>query len=753
MMKELCSLVFLLSCFFVSRVAFASGPPVTLAGPTPGVTSSYSVGTTNIIIYTITNNVPQRLPLTVSGISAPLSRINVPQDCGGNLPPSTSCQVGIAIAPQPLNVGQAFNQTILFNYQGRTALTSNIRFFVTAAQTSILGNILQPLPLSMNVGNSAPVQFTFTNAGSFDATRVGINSQGSSAGWTLTSDTCSNATLTSDTRCSVAGIFTPQQAGVAQVQLTLTSINSGPVALVSRSNISPLPPAHVVGQIIQTLPALTHVQQSYPVQLQWRNSGRLSATGMSVNKNYPAGFSETQDTCGTTLAPGVVCTIGGIFTPLISKINSSATLVATLNDSGGEQVPLSITTTIHAAVSGRTVLFINQCSVPIWLGLSGADVHHSCNSDSDCPQGASCALATKECFWSNPAPEDGHYLLAPQGGKNTVIVPDTSPIVVNGQAQIWSGTLAGRMGCDLAHSPTGTCATAACGENSNSMACNVGQTFIAPATQVALTLVNQPSIADDHYQLSLQQGFNVPIQVSAVNATLNPNDPYFCESPGSPAPTNSKLGACSWTMTPPQTNLIAVAADALACQQTLDCVTPGDVCGLSYNSARTPQVQKTCGAAMGFWTAASLCNITHDKSADTYFQCSTPLLDPIFPPALHLTNNDLYNCHTHKVNPNDPTSWVLDSCYNTDDPTCCGCVDWDQAKIPVPPAPSTAQCVGHNQLWHDQVLPTLAWLKQACPTSAVYPFDDKSSTFHCQVPDPKISDHNVANYTITFCPK
>jgi len=44
---------------------------------------------------------------------------------------------------------------------------------------------------------------------------------------------------------------------------------------------------------------------------------------------------------------------------------------------------------------------------------------------------------------------------------------------------------------------------------------------------------------------------------------------------------------------------------------------------------------------------------------------------------------------------------------------------------------STNNLAGATNYWTTYVLPTIAWLKQSCPTCYTYPFDDMSSTFQC----------------------
>jgi hypothetical protein len=72
----------------------------------------------------------------------------------------------------------------------------------------------------------------------------------------------------------------------------------------------------------------------------------------------------------------------------------------------------------------------------------------------------------------------------------------------------------------------------------------------------------------------------------------------------------------------------------------------------------------------------------------------------------------------------------------------CGGVMWGGSESPGPlqnPVANIGQQLTvparpvqtANALWLDHVLPTIAWLKAACPTCYTYPFDDMTSTFTC----------------------
>ncbi|KTD68185.1 thaumatin domain-containing protein [Legionella steelei] len=380
-------------------------------------------------------------------------------------------------------------------------------------------------------------------------------------------------------------------------------------------------------------------------------------------------------------------------------------------------------------VQSRAITFVNNCSQPVWFGLISGSVQNthpahpgdtSCNSNSDCYTGSVCTQtgAIKQCFWQVPIPANTNYQLAANGGTNTV----TIPIYSNQQNVIWSGAIAGRTQC-----ANGACQTADCGSGVNG--CKEGVGFQQPATQAEFTfLKNGP----DYYDVEIINGFNLPVSMTPKNTSSNTNTaPYTCGSPGAATQTNSLLGACSWTFNPPSNDYRWVAAGGGICNVDSDCPS-SSTCGISFNPGKNPLLKKSCGTLLGYWTADQICGLQPNYGAP--FNCAQKLPAP----QDNLTLWNLYACTN------------VGSCYSQGaSNNCCGCVDWDKTGIEVPPAPYTNQCNNTNMNWNNYVQPTLSWLKAACPTAYVYPFDDMSSTFTCANMQNNV---NVENYTITYCP-
>jgi hypothetical protein len=151
---------------FISHDMHAAAA-VTLSDPSPSIATTYHVGTSHTLIYTVTNHVPRaRFPITVNGLSTPVTRISVPDDCGNTLPagPST-CKIGIQIAPAANHTGLSFNQTLSINYQVRAPLTKNIIFSVPTLQTSQYAYLIAS---QLNADNNVMYQCRLHLDGSFD---------------------------------------------------------------------------------------------------------------------------------------------------------------------------------------------------------------------------------------------------------------------------------------------------------------------------------------------------------------------------------------------------------------------------------------------------------------------------------------------------------------------------------------------------------------------------------------------------------
>jgi hypothetical protein len=179
------------------------------------------------------------------------------------------------------------------------------------------------------------------------------------------------------------------------------------------ASVAPRGYATLIWSITGNIPRQTVVSQTYPPVIYTfsNNAKSPSPTIAIIPGPYDSSAFSLNNTCnGQKISPNGSCSLSVTFKALkvgayslglsfkegnspftLPRITTAATAAQT-SILGNIVQPLPINMTVGNSAPAQWQW---RNSVPIWLGLSGADVHHSCNSDSDCPQGASCALATK----------------------------------------------------------------------------------------------------------------------------------------------------------------------------------------------------------------------------------------------------------------------------------------------------------------------------------------------------------------------
>jgi hypothetical protein len=382
-----------------------------------------------------------------------------------------------------------------------------------------------------------------------------------------------------------------------------------------------------------------------------------------------------------------------------------------------------------SAPTERVMTFRNLCTEPVWIGFAGGSVRNRnspsdtrCGGDGDCYQGSRCIQtgAINQCFFQNPSPADKQFKLDEGQSKDVSI-----PIYNNGLDIIWSGAITGKTGCDANGQ---NCKKADCGTDGTGN-CRASQGFQQPATQAEMTLAKT---FVDFYDIEIINGVHMGVSMEPTNIQTKADNPYICGAPGSKFPKDSRFSSCSWSFNPPSNDYRWVTAGGVHCQADSECQN-GTLCGLSFNPGHADLLQKTCGDLLGYWSADQVCGLIPSFGAP--FNCQSGLPAP----NAGLTNWNLYACVG------------VGSCYaSSAESSCCGCANWDEEGLQVPPAPDTKPCISKNPNWNDRVKQTLKWLKEACPTAYTYPYDDVTSTFTCQNLVEGVSN---VNYRITFCPE
>jgi hypothetical protein len=636
------------------------------------------------------------------------------------------------------------------------------------------------IPSTTQFNQSYAVNFTLTSQLPFQMpTPIEITNNSTPANEVTLVDGCSGQRLTPNQSCAVGLVLYPRTAGTKKLSFYMEYGKNkiqvpNPVITTQTASGNT---SQLQGTVTLGFPHAIASNTPYSLSFTFSNVGSTPLSGLTLaaqSGNTP-GFTQTDTTCTTTLAASSSCSVTGTFTTAAT----SGTVTIGYNY-GSTTVSASVSSSAvinnTAPSVSRTFTILNKCSQTIWFGFVGGSVNgNPCTSNVQCAQGSTCDPTANSgaglCFYNDPVPTSGSYQL-------TTNQSTTVPVSDYNLQYVWSGNIAGRTAC------TGSgCETADCAGGTG--ACAVGHGFGQPATLAEFTLLRNDI---DSYDISILNGTNVGVEITPTTDPAYPFNPngitptvYNCSSPGNPNATGG-LGACNWTsgFTPPTAYPTANSASSYtyvkpyttvltACTLDSDCsgLPVGQrKCGLFYDTAVTPHtLTKHCGALLGYNTANQVCSYantnlhppgTPNNPGDPYFACDTAISGGTGNLSIY-TNWALFACKAQ-------AGGVLGTCYNgplnppASTPDCCGCVDWQDMSVAVPAA--TIRCVASDTAWSTSpttppptgfVLSGLTWLKQACPTAYVYPFDDKASSFACKNTS---ASHavNTVNYTVTFCP-
>lgn len=748
--------------------------------PNPVYTSSlYSV------TYTFTNNLPLQLvkPLVIAKNASPATEFTYTDTCTGTrLLPNQSCTVQIQL--DVLVAGEKFIQLSIEGYDNNVVPLPQL---VTIATSTITGTVIgQPvnrLPNKMDANTSANYSFIFTNYGDIDADIKGVNVT-QTTGTPSSTNTCTSHLKAGGGFCYVTGVFTPTSTTPASQTVTATLTYTGPTgspAVTQSSTVinQATPNGPIVGSVVpgDSLPPLmTPGQVVTGVQFLFSNTSTNSYTFTdtpAVALSYSTdGIHYT--TCNASSTPS--CT--SVIDNCISSLNVSPaacnvtlnftapgtaattpptqyTLKASLAYNNVTYSPATVTTSgtvVTTLPTTRTIQMLNNCPFAISYSLNG--------SSAPCTAGVTVTSPSGACFWPNYVGTSN--VLAAHTGTDYVTIPANNI----GGVQ-WSGNISAMTGCT-----NGTnCTQAVCGNNGVGN-CAIGVGFNQPATQAEITMLTN---AADTYDVEVINGYHIPISMepfyyidpsnAANDIQVNPNN-YNCGTPGNFTATNG-FGGCNWQLaavpTTPSTSYYYLVGGGSG--HPCSSCEAGEICGLSQPVPNAGVTGPLCGNFQGYWTPNELCIQSNQipSVVSTGFNCTTKL------PSQFNLSTDPYNntytslmaCYTAK----GYTGPIYNSCYlasysppgSADQ--CCGCVDWwipAQTPGATIAANSTSQTcpTGHtDSYWTNTIQANIQlgmqWLKAACPSVYVYPFDDATSKFSCT--NNTASGANSTSYLITFC--
>lgn len=522
-----------------------------------------------------------------------------------------------------------------------------------------------------------------------------------------------------------------------------------------------------------------------PISVSLSTSSGLSinaASGGSAqcalsSANPVCGFGAQGKTLGTNTITASTSASGYSISPLsVSVVQPNAT---------GRSITFqnNAANTVWVGITGGTAtsFLTNQMIATLNPQTNGANVTcGASNPAAACPTGSTCRQGGANpdsgtayyCYWDQPTPSKGYAISAHSHPSTSISVSDSSYDPISDI--IWSGNFYPRQGC----STTGgvfKCAIADCGNGTSSQACSTGTggaPGIATLSEVTLQANN-----NDYYDVSIIGGANVKTAfgpdstssppaasgyscgtagLSSAQGSLSGSDwdmiAHIKSSPvtgvSAPYSTSSQTGSAKSTayyhyIQSPTSGRLGVGcasqADPVSYCETLDSAplaASNYVCGYdlaAVNNGSSSDYKTSCGTHLAWLSANAIFALNTAATNNAPFPFSktysTSAAGTVSLSSLYLCNNS-----------------TNQSGYAVEDASiACGCTNWGDgslgtlngdvtfsAQIAAPTqACSTNNAANGTNYWTTYVLPTLAWLKQSCPTCYTYPFDDMSSTFQC----------------------
>jgi len=524
---------------------------------------------------------------------------------------------------------------------------------------------------------------------------------------------------------------------------------------------------------------------------------KSNSSNLKFYKYNPGSAATTSDTATCTIMPsapncglGIIASSNGTYQVQVSSVvvnsGSATKAIPKLANS-----PLTLTV-VSPSTIGRTITFTNNSSDKVLLGLTSGSAMSfispsqstsggsfderqppgsgsmcgPSNPQSACPIGASCAQGGANpsadsvyfCFWSPLTIATGANPLE-KGNSATVFISNSSGITSGTQQIQWSGNY------HVDKCPAGICPK---------LESSVGTGPTYPAVTLAEVTYQYGPV--DYYDVSIINGVNYALTFGPTQSSLiSTSDAYTCGQAGSFSAQNggwslanqnsAGLPASSWDFIPQESSIVGGIAvgDAPAsyfavvesagvnygtCNSNGKGCNAGSTCGWDYSQVATGSYafessQRVCGKFVSWAPANQIFGWNESSTNRAPFNfANTFVVNPAYQDvsAISVGNYQLCNNNTYSSYGNQPIN-PTDSKVVTP-VMACGGVNWNESGITRP----TGQAVTVNPYWMSQALPTIVWLKQACPTCYTFPYDDFASTFTCS--NSSKGSQNSTNYTI-----
>lgn len=728
---------------------FAAADPVSWSlSPASGFPAT-QVGYQSVVQYTLTNHLPFATKLVIDSKSTG-GNFTIHDECHDiSVASGKSCTIIVAFNPA---AGRSTFQLIYGYHNNRIPLPALKAVGTGEPAGTKLSGVIRGLPPTFYKGNTVDFTAIYTNKSNtiitgctppyFTSTGIPATIQNS-----FGIPPCVDS-LAPGASCRHDGTVTSTATGLLTIQghYDCMAIKSAPQAsTVVKSNSGCV----VHASVDLPLPATTHKFSDNIVSFKFENecsttalfnSIKVLATGVKARITV----SPTLSTCKTSLAAGAECVV---VASIIPQDIGVITVKAVTKTKAGAVVSGLTSAKVNAPGYTHRINFINQCPFPVWYGVE----NNAGNPNVSDPT-------------PNPTPDT--YKLA---GQVAGLRPVVKSITIPGT---YLGEFFPRTGCSVVGNKL-VCKTADCNSPAATGTCNGDGA--SPFTRIEEAFFSRVQGAgyQGTYDISVINGANIPVEMKGLGpANSNPvfqDTPFYCTGAGAPIqpaqpPKSETLGVCNWNFTVPNSqnmrpelfNLIDFNTQNHDCAS--NCST-GEVCGLGYNNQGV--VDMGCGKLIGYWTINQSCssNTIYDFSLPAtdnpqlVFNCATPYSSPGRSYPDGASNYDIYSCNTPAgANPNQ-----LGSCYpSTSGNLCCGAQNWNLQTPYLTAQDSNATIINPDWTTGSPLIPSpyfsILWLKNGCPTSYVYPYDDHSSSFRCYTSDSEQNTMVKMDFDVVFCP-
>jgi hypothetical protein len=376
------------------------------------------VGTTSPAqSFTVTNTGTVALSITQIWLTGAYpTSFDETNNCGSSLAAETSCTISVQFAPSGAG---SFAAAVTINDNA-----SNSPQCVTLSGTGA-SPAVSLSPSSLSFGNelagaaSSSQAITLSNTGNAALSITGLTLTGANPSDFAQSNTC-GASVAAGASCTISVTFTPAASGSFTAAVSVADNASGSPQTVALSGTGTTAGVSLSpGSLAFGSEPVAVASSLQTITLSNTGSAALSITNLTISGANPGDFSETADTCGSSVAAGGNCTIGITFTPSQAGAETASVNVAD-NAAGSPQTATLSGTGTHDI----TLAWTGSTS----SGVAGYNLYRGTTSGGESATPINCSLITVTTYTDSnvQAGQTYYYILKAVGSDDSNQSADSS---------------------------------------------------------------------------------------------------------------------------------------------------------------------------------------------------------------------------------------------------------------------------------------------------------------------------------------